>query len=463
MTEVAQASTDGLADLRDRVDGTVYGPRDDGYTAAVATWDRSARYAPRAVVVAAGADDISAAARWAAEAGLGIGVLATGHGAIGTLDDAVLVNTSALKAVRLDAERPSVTVQPGASWTDVQNLTTPHGLVGLLGGSAGVGVTGYTLGGGLSPLGRTFGFAADRVTRLTVLDHEYRPISVDADREPELFWALRGGGGLGIVTELEFDVVSVPTLFGGGVYFSGDDAATVLSSYRDWLPTLDERTSTSLALLHLPPIPALPDMLRGKYVTHLRIAHVDNADHDLESTGRALLAPMLAAATVINDYTRVMTPEQLPDIHRDPVAPTAAAYRGGYLKSLDDAAISGLVDAARGTPGAVPRLVEIRHLGGAMTPQPTPPNSATARASAFNLYVTATADPADPDPARSLVDGIVDEISAPGIGRQLSFYGPAPEPGEILRLWSDPDAQRLLAAHDRLDPDDRIRSGHRLR
>jgi FAD/FMN-containing dehydrogenase len=341
----------------------------------------------------------------------------------------------------------------------VQRATTPRGLVGLLGGSPTVGVTGFTLGGGLSPLGRTFGFAADHVTALTVLDPEYRPVRVDAEREPELFWALRGGGGLGIVTELEFDVLPVASLFGGGVFFAGEDAGRVLTAYRDWLPTLDERTTTSVALLHLPPIPQLPEPLRGRFVTHVRIAHVDGADRDLEATGRALVAPLHAAAPAIVDATGVMTPDRIPDIHRDPVAPTAAEYRGGHLDRLDDGTIAELVAAAEGGPDGVPRLVEVRHLGGAMASQPSAPNASTARSSAFNLYATAAPDPAQPESARALVDGIVARVGSAGIGAQLNFAGPAPEPGEILRLWNGRDAARLLDVQRRLDPALRLRSG----
>ena len=445
--------------LRDQVAGKVLTPGDDGYAAATATWDRSAHYSPPVVVAATNDADVAAAARWAAEAGYGITVMATGHGAFGSAADSVLINVAALTEVQLDVPARRVKVSPGARWSDVQRVTNPHGLVGLLGGSPTVGVTGYTLGGGLSPLGRSFGFAADRVVGMTVLDQDFAPLRVDLEHEPDLFWALRGGGGLGIVTELEFEVLSVPSLFGGGVYFAGDDADAVLSAYRDWVPTLDDRTSTSVAVLHLPAIPELPEMLRGKFLTHLRIAHVDNADPDIASTGRALIAPMLAAASVIDDYTRLMTPDQIPDIHRDPVAPTAAVYRGGFLNELTDTTIAALVSAAEGTAGAAPRLVEIRHLGGAMGTQPEQPNSATARSSNFNLYVTAAPDPNDPSSARTLVDGIVDRIGSRGIGAQLNFYGPASEPGDVLRLWSTDDERGLLDARSRLDPEGRIRDG----
>ena len=448
-----------MKQLRDQVAGQVLTPGDDGYAAATATWDRSAHYSPPVVVAATNDADVAAAARWAADAGYGIRLLATGHGAFGSAADSVLINVAGLAEVQLDVPRRRVRVSPGARWSDVQRVTNPHGLVGLLGGSPTVGVTGYTLGGGLSPLGRSFGFAADRVVGLTVLDQDFAPLRVDAEREPELFWALRGGGGLGIVTELEFEVLSVPSLFGGGVYYSGDDADRVLLAYRDWVPTLDDRTSTSVALLHLPSIPQLPEMLRGRYVAHLRVAHVDNADPDIASTGRALIAPMLAAAPVIDDYTRLMTPDQIPDIHRDPVAPMAAAYRGGFLDELTDTTIAALVSAAGGTTGTAPRLVEIRHLGGAMRTQPKEPNAATARSSNFNLYVTAAPDANDPSSATTLVDRIVGGIGSRGIGAQLSFYGPASEPGDVLRLWSTDDARRLLDARSRLDPEGRIRDG----
>jgi FAD/FMN-containing dehydrogenase len=451
-------------ELEKYVEGPVFTPADDGYRAATATWDESVTYSPPVVVNAANTKDVASAARWAADSGYGIGLLATGHGAFDTQRESVLINLSQLADVRLDQNRHRVTVGPGARWSDVQSVTNPHGLVGLLGGSPTVGVTGYTLGGGLSPLGRTFGFAADHVTRLTVLDANYMPVQVDATKEPDVFWALRGGGGLGIVTELEFEVFPVPKLFGGGIYFSGHDAARVLTAYREWLPTLDDRTSTSVALLHLPPIPQLPEALRGKYVVHLRIAHVDNADPDLETSGRALIAPMRAAAPVIDDYTRAMTPDEIPDIHRDPVAPTAAAYRGGFLDELNDATITAITAAAEGAASdSAPRLVELRQLGGAMVNPPTLPNAATARASAFNLYVTAATDPSHPQTARALVDGIVEQIGHPGVGAQLSFYGPAAKPGAILALWSDSDSTRLLAVHDRLDPDGRIRDGRPLR
>jgi FAD/FMN-containing dehydrogenase len=458
----AALSTTAVADLRSRLTGHAFVPGDDGYAAATTPWDLSVRIDAPVGVVAADASDIQAAARWAAENDLGVGILNTGHGVLDDQRDAVLINTAGLDAVRADAASRRVVVQPGARWAGVQAVVNPDGLSGVCGASPSVGVLGYTLGGGLSPIGRTFGMGADRVRRLTVLDADYRPLEVTAESDPELFWALCGGGGLGIVTEAEFEVVDLPALFGGGIYFPGTHAEQVLTAYRDWVATLDDRTTTSLALLHLPPFPELPEPLRGQYVVHLRVAHVDPADRDLEATGRALIAPLLASAPVIDDYTRVMPPEQLPDIHRDPVAPMPVAYRGGHVAALDDATVSGLLDAASPADGPAPALIELRHLGGAMTRSTAAPNSATARSSAFHLWVNSPMDPSDPEPVRALVDGIVSRVGATGLGAQLSFYGPAPRPGEILSLWEEDDAARLIAAARRLDPAGRIRTGRPL-
>ncbi|MFT4212664.1 MAG: FAD-binding oxidoreductase [Microbacterium sp.] len=448
---------------RPHTQGDIFVAGDPGYADAVATWDTSVSMRPSVVVTAASVDDIAATASWADARGLDIAVHNTGHGTFTDAVDAALIDVSRLRGVRADLENRTVAVQPGARWSDVSAVVAPHGLIGLAGGSPGVGVVGYTLGGGLSPIGRTFGMAADRVRAVTVLDADCGPLRVTAQTEPELFWALCGGGALGIVTELEFELVALPSLFGGGVYFPGEEAPALLTAYRDWVPSLDERTSTSIALLHLPALPQLPEALRGRYVTHLRVAHVDPRDPDIEATGRRLLAPMVAAGTVIDDDTRVMGPADLPDIHRDPVAPTATSYRGGHVDHIDDRTIATIAAAADAREHPAPTLIELRHLGGAYARTTRDPNSATARGSAFNLYVSAHWGPNGPDGARSLADDVAARIGSGGVGAQLNFFGPAPHPGDLLRLWPDADADRILAAHARLDPRGRLRTGRPLR
>ena len=448
------------ASLQPLVSGRVTIADDPGYEDATRTWDLSVNSRPPIALTADTVDDLAAAARWADGNGLGIVIRNTGHGAFSSDEGTLVISAAKLNRVEVDAASGRARVAPGARWTDVDTATAPLGMVGASGGAPGVGVVGYTLGGGLGPLGRTLGFAADRVTALTVLDADYAPLRVTAADDGDLFWALRGGGPLGIVTDLEFELAPLTSLFGGGVYFDGADARALLTSYAAWVATLDERTTTSIALIRLPAAPQLPPQLRGRYVVHLRIAHVDAASPDLEADGRALLSAMLATAAPIVDATRMMTPVDLPDIHRDPVAPLDVAYRGGLVDDLDLSAVTALVTAMDLDPA--PQMIELRHLEGAYAGSPVAPSSATGRTARFNLYVTAGSTPAAAAATRELVDDTVARI-ATRAGAQLNFAGPAPRPGEILELWTEADAARLLAAADRLDPRGRIRTGRPLR
>jgi hypothetical protein len=447
--------------LQRSVSGTVLAPGEGAYAGATQTWDLAADSRPPITLVAASAADIAAGARWANENGLDVAVVNTGHGALDHNAGALVINTSQVNSVTVDPSTRHAIVGPGARWADVCAATVPFGLMGLAGASPGVGVIGYTLGGGLSPVGRTFGFASDHVVRMTVLDAGGRPVRVDA-QDGDLFWALRGGGGLGIVTELEFDLVELSALFGGGVYFDGADAESVLRTYGQWVQELDERTSTSVALIHLPDIPQLPDVLRGRFVAHLRIAHVDPHATDLESAGRQILAPMLGSGAVIDNYTRVMEPSQLPDIHRDPVAPQCVAYRGGFVDTLDAPTISQITECLATGTGDDLGLVELRHLGGAYARGDAAPSSVTGRDAHFNLYANTHLAQGHAAQARTLVDRAVARITGSARG-QFNFYGPSPEPGSILRLWDSPEADRLLTASKTLDPGNRIRTGRPLR
>ncbi|WP_374946861.1 FAD-binding oxidoreductase, partial [Agreia sp.] len=375
------------SDLRRVVTGAVYTQSDDEYESATRTWDLSTPCRPPLVLVAHSVADIGAGARWADDHDLGIALLNTGHGAFSGHEDALVIVTTQLNTVRIDPLSNRATVAPGARWSDVATAASPRGLVGASGGSMSVGVIGYTLGGGLGPLGRTLGFAADRVTSLTVLDADYRPRRLGPHDE-DLFWALRGGGPLGIVTALEFELASTPAFYGGGIYFAGTHAEALLSAYVDWVDGLDSRTTTSIALIRMPPAPQLPAELRGEFVVHLRFAHLDPHAVDLAADSARILGPMLGAAPIILDHTRIMAPEELPDIHRDPVAPQSVVYRGALLDDLDPAAITDIVDSIPATVTAEApslRMVELRHLGGVYDDPPASARSSTGRHSRFNL------------------------------------------------------------------------------
>ena len=153
--------------------------------------------------------------------------------------------------------------------------TAPHGLAPLCGSAPAVGVAGYLLGGGLGPLARTYGFSADHVQAVEVVTPADGHLTVTAESDPDLFWALRGGkGGLGVVTAVTIGLLPLAEVYGGALYFKAADVPAVLSAYAEWSPALPESTTASIALLQLPS-DALPEAIRGQRVAHVRVASTD--------------------------------------------------------------------------------------------------------------------------------------------------------------------------------------------
>jgi len=247
------------ADLADVV-GPVLRPGDPGWREEIAGFNLAYTPTPAVVVGATSTADVAAAVRYAASVGKRIAVQATGHGLMSDLHDTVLISTRRMTAVAVDPAARTARVAAGVRWRAVIDAAAEHGLAPLSGSSSQVGVVGYTTGGGLGPLCRRYGFAADQVTRFTIVtaDGAVREVlaeSADPD-DVDLFWAVRGGkGSFGIVTELEFGLVPVTTFHGGAIFFAGEDAPAVLHAWREWAPTLPEDTTTSVALLRLPTAP----------------------------------------------------------------------------------------------------------------------------------------------------------------------------------------------------------------
>jgi FAD/FMN-containing dehydrogenase len=358
-----QGST--LETLRAGLRGTAHAPGEEGYDDASRAWNLAAHQAPALVVVAGGAADVMAAVRFARDAGIGVGVMATGHGVGAPCDGGVLINTSKMKGVRVDPASGTARVEAGALWADVVQEAQPHGLGGLMGSTSHVGVVGYTMGGGFGWLGRKYGFNAASVREADVVTAAGELVRLSAEDNPDLFWGLGGGGGnFGIVTSLKFDLYPVGTLYGGDIFYPMEKAAEVLGAYARWSAGLPDEWSTGVAFLNIPPLPALPDLLRGRSVIALRGCYCGESPGD----GEEMLRPVREElGEPIMDTFGPMPFAAMDSISMDPVDPMGARQHSEMLRELSPEAIETLVEVAGAGSDSPLILLELRQLGGALT------------------------------------------------------------------------------------------------
>lgn len=207
-----------VSTLRAQLDGRLVLPGDPGWDGARQAWQLTVDQHPEAVILAASARDVVTTVNAARATGLRVAAQGTGHNAspLGPLAGTVLIKTSEMRGVVIDPEARTARVEAGALWGDVQAAAAPHGLAGLAGTAADVGVVGYTLGGGLSWLARKHGLAANQVVAADVVTADGMLRRIDAQTEPDLFWAIRGGGGsFAVVTALEFGLFEFGEPLGG--------------------------------------------------------------------------------------------------------------------------------------------------------------------------------------------------------------------------------------------------------
>lgn len=446
------------AALREQVTGRVLAPGQDGFEEEAAGFNLAVRHRPAVIVAAEGPADVAAAVRLAAAHGLPVAVQATGHGAVQAADGALLISTRAMREVVVDPAARTATIDAGCTWGEVLAAAAPYGLAPLCGSATAVGVVGFTLGGGIGPVARTFGFAADHVRRITVVTGDGVVRVADPGSEPDLFWALRGGkAGFGVVTSITVDLLPLTHLYGGGLFYAAEDAGRVLHAYRTWSATLPEATTTSVALLRLPPLPELPPQLSGRFVVHLRVAHVGEGQE-----AEALLAPMRAVAEPVLDAVGPLPYTAIDSIHQDPTGPMPVAERGALLRELTGETVDALL-AAAGPAAQVPlAVVELRQLGGALAREPKEPNAVGGREAAFSLLAIGAPVPelmetAVPAAVRSVVEAVAPWATG---GALINFQGGALAPEQISRAWPERTLRRLSELRNVYDPANLFRFGH---
>jgi FAD/FMN-containing dehydrogenase len=453
-----------IAELRLSVAGPVLVPEDDRYAEEIPAWNTAVPQQPRVVVGVTTEDDVQAAVRFARLRGMPVAVAATGHGHVVASDAAVLVSTRRLDAVVVDAAARTVRIGAGALWQDVVDAAARHGLAPLAGSSADVGAVGYTLGGGLSPtLGRRYGFAADHVLSMRVVTADGALHVVDPEREPDLFWALRGGkGSFGVVTSLTARLFPVEQLYGGGLYFAAESARAVLRAWRDLAERAPDDLSTSVALLRTPPDPALPEPLRGRLVVHVRVAYL-GAKEDAER----LLRPLRATAEPVLDALRDLPLAETASIHADPPGPLPVLERSRLVAALPDAALDALLGAAGPERVGLPvTVVELRRLGGALA-RPPAVDAAVGHPDAAYALFTGTIAPPDGELAAAAAAGLDAVVAAlqpwSARGRLMNFLSAVDTaPDAVRAAFDDPAYRRLQRIKAQVDPDNMFRVNHNI-
>jgi hypothetical protein len=416
-------------------------------------WNLAVDQRPRAVAYPEAVEDVVAVVELARSEGLRVAVQCTGHNAapVGSLERTILLKTERMRQVEVDPVARTARCEAGVLWPEVGRAAAEHGLAPLAGTSPDVGVVGYTIGGGVSWLGRKHGLAANSVLAVELVTADGGFVRADRDNEPDLFWALRGGGGsFGIVTALEFALYPVAELYAGVLFWPIERAGEILVAWREWVETVPDEVSSVGRLLQFPPIPDLPEPFRGRSFVVVEAALLtDDAD------GAEITRPLRELGPELDTFA-VIPPTSLTALHMDPEHPVPGAGNGGMLSDLTAEAIDAAVEAVVGSSLLT---FELRHIGGTLAVA-APENGALASLQGRFLYFGAGIAPA-PE-AKAAVERHVELVQAALApwDAGLTFLNFMERPTEPQRFFPPDVHRRLREIKARVDPDDLLQANH---
>lgn len=452
-----------LGTLRRGFAGEVLSPGDAGYDRARSVWNAMVDRRPVLVARCATTDDVVAAVRYGRDNDLEIGVRCGGHGVVGSAvpDGGLMLDLTPMGSVRVDPERRRAWVQGGALLGALDAAAQPHGLATTAGNVSHTGVGGLTLGGGMGWLARKYGLSCDNVESYEVVTADGRVLRASATEHPDLFWALRGGGGnFGVVTEFEFRLHDVGTsAFFVNLYYPAEQAARPFRAWRDLIPQAP-REATLTAWVGTPTgWPELPEEFWARSVAGIGFVWVGAPDD-----ARPLLESLRSAGTPVAEVSRELTYLELQTMDDSPEGHAFRRYwKGHYLSELADGAIDAFL--SRAATGEDDDLLP---------------------AASFQTYGGAIADVADDDSAFSQRDAVVEFVAASrwtdpaedeariGAARR---YGAAMEPfasgayvnalvdegqAGVRRAYRPAKLERLTAVKDQYDPDNVFHLNHNI-
>jgi FAD/FMN-containing dehydrogenase len=443
-----------------QIAGTVVNPGDADWDQARQAWNLTVDQRPAAVVIPESADDVAVAVSAAREDGLRVAAQGTGHGAGAreTLEDTLLLRMDRMTGVSVDPEARTGRFEAGVIWRDANNAAGEHGFATLSGSAPDVGVAGYTTGGGFGWLARKYGLACNSVRSMDVVAADGQPRRVDAQSDPDLFWALRGGGGnYGVVTAIEFDLIELAEVFAGSVMYPADErAGEIFQSWREWTKDAPNEVTSIARFLRLPPLPMVPESLRDKPLLTLGACYAGP-----ESEGADVVAPLRDLGEPVMDTFETMPAAQLVQVHMEPEEPVPGLAWTTSLREAPAEAVDAFVEAAGPGSDSPLLLAELRQAGGAVA---TAPEGAGARSHLHGefvfLGVGMAMAPEMAEPINAHIDSICSALQPWSTGG--CYFNFADRPTELDKLYDDETLTRLREVKERYDADGVFSGGHAL-
>ena len=440
-----------LEELRSRLTGTLILPGDDEYDRARTIWNAAIDRRPGVIVRCATTADVVQALRLARESGSALAVRGGGHNIAGSAlcDDGLVIDLSQMKAVDVDPVSRRVTVEGGALLADLDAATQVHGLATPLGINSTTGVAGLTLGGGFGWLSRKHGMTIDNLESAEVVTARGEVVRASRTEHPDLFWAIRGGGGnFGVVTRFEFTLHPLgPDLMSGLIVYPFSEAASVLRRWRDFVETAPDDLTVWAILRQAPPLPFLPQSVHGKEIVALAVFYAGDP-----AQGRQLIEPLRAFGAPVGEHVGVQ-PYVAWQQAFDPLLSAGARnyWKSHNLARLDD----GLFEAVIPHLGRLPSPqceVLIATLGGAAS-RPAPDSAAYPHRDArFVMNVHGRwDDPVDDARCKAWARDLFRSATPYATGGVYVNFLTADE-GERVRNAYGPNYDRLAQVKRRYDP-----------
>ncbi|MFP5363930.1 MAG: FAD-binding oxidoreductase [Thermoleophilia bacterium] len=431
--------------------GTVVAPGDPAYDEARTVFNGAIDRRPALVAQVGDARDVASALRHAHEHALPVAVRCGGHSGagFGVIDDGLVIDVRRLKRVEVDLSRRVVRAGAGLTWGELDAATQAHGLAVTGGRMSTTGIAGLTLGSGSGWLERMYGLTADNLVGATVVTADGDIVRADASQHPDLFWALRGGGGnFGVVTEFELALHPVgPIITGGILLFEWERAHEVLRAYRDIMAAAPDELGGCASLQLGPPAPFVPAQLVGKPVLGIIVAAFA-AEHQ----ARRLVAP-LRALRPLADAVGPMPYVALQQI-TDEGCPHGMQnhWKAAFLDDLPDAAIADAIEVAADIPSPL-TVVLLQPLGGAYGRVEEGATALSHRSARWAYHALSLwPDPADTAVNRAWTTRFADTMATYGDGGVHPNHVSDPAGERVRAFYGEQSYERLVAVKDRWDP-----------